>query len=182
LQEDDSGSAASWLAYDSAAYGWSVWRLHRAVLKNVNEGSLEIVLRGTWSLLSNLDVAIVDAAVINGAKGFRTSALENKDCRFRRDYDVSEGDELVMRVEEDMLFGAVGGFMLTHSVGGFSDVWIDKPKHYVLRGEFVFEALHFRNVTIGNGTVGCDKKENNGFGTGSGETRNRLAIQIIAVG
>ncbi len=43
-----------------------------------------------------------------------------------------------MRVEEDMFFSAIGHFMLTHSVGGFSDVWIDKPKHYVLRSEFFF--------------------------------------------
>jgi hypothetical protein len=54
-----------------------------------------------------------------------------------------------MRVEEDMFFGAVGGFVLTHSVEGLSGIGIDKPKHHMLRGEFVFEALHLRNVTIG---------------------------------
>ena len=87
-----------------------------------------------------------------------------------------------MRVEEDMFFSAIGSFMMAHSVGGFPDVWIDKPKYYVLRGKLAFEALHLRNVTIGEGTVGCNKKENNGFRTGRGQTGNRLAIQVVAVG
>ena len=140
------------------------------------------MLRGPGPLLSNLDVAVVDAAVINGAKSFGSSAFGNKDCRFRRDFGVGEGDELVMRVEEHMFFSAIGCFMLTHSVGCLSDVGIDKPEHHVLRGEFAFDAVQLRNVTIGDGTVGCDKKENNGFRTGSGETGNRLAIQVEAVG
>jgi hypothetical protein len=67
-----------------------------------------------------------------------------------------------------MFFSTISRFMLTNSVGGFSDIGIDKPKHYVLRGEFLFEASHFRNVAIGDGTVRCDKKENNGFCTGNG--------------
>ena len=84
--------ATSWLAYDSAAYGWSVWLLHGAVLKNVDDCSLKVALRGPGTLLSNLDVAVVEAAVINGAKSFRTPALGNKDCRFRCDFGVGEGD------------------------------------------------------------------------------------------
>ncbi len=147
-------SATSWLAYDSAAYGWSVGLMHGAVLKNVDDSPFEVMLRGTGPLLSDLVISIVDAAVVHGTKSFRPSALGNKDRRLRRDPDVGEGDELVMRVEEDVSFSTIGRFMLTDSVGGFSDVWIDKPKHYVLRGEFFFEALHFRNVTIGDGTVG----------------------------
>jgi hypothetical protein len=77
LQEDDLYSATSWLAYDSAAYGWPVGLLHGAVLKNVVDGSFEVVLLGTGPLLSYLEISIIDAAVINGAKSFRTSALEN---------------------------------------------------------------------------------------------------------
>jgi hypothetical protein len=152
------------------------------MLKNVDDGSLEVVLRGPGALLSNLDVAVIDAAVINGAKSFRTSALGNKNCRFRRDFGVGESDELVMPVEENMFFGTIDGFMLTHSVGSFSNVGIDEPKHYRLRGEFAFEVLHFGNVAIRDGTVGCDKKENNRFRTGSDETGNGLAIQVVAVG
>jgi hypothetical protein len=151
------------------------------VLKNVDDGSFEVVLRGRAPLLSDLDVAVVDAAVINGAKRFRTSALGNKNCRFRRDFCVGEGDELVMRVEEDMFFRAIGGFMLPHSVGGFSDVWIYKPKHYVLCGEFVFEALHLRKVAIGDGAVGRNKKENNSLRTRNCKIGNRLTTQAVAV-
>jgi hypothetical protein len=51
--------------------------LHGAVLKNVVDGSFEVVLLGTGPLLSYLEISIIDAAVINGAKSFRTSALEN---------------------------------------------------------------------------------------------------------
>jgi hypothetical protein len=147
----------SWLAYDSTAYGWSIWLLYGAVLKNVGDGPFEVVLRGAGPLLSNLDVAVVDAAVINGAKSFRAGVLGNKDCGFRRDFDVGEGDELVTRVEEDMLLGAIGRFVLTHGTGGFTYIGIDKPKHYVLCGKFAFEALYLRKVAIGDGTVGCDK-------------------------
>ncbi len=53
-----------------------------------------------------------------------------------------------MRVEEDMFFGAISGFMLTDRVGSLADVGIDEPKHYILRGEFVFEALNLRKVAI----------------------------------
>jgi hypothetical protein len=81
-------SAMSWLTCDSAAYGRPIWRLNGAVLKNVDDGSLEVVLRGPGPLLSNLDVAVVDATVINGAKSFRSSVLGNKDCRFRRYFSV----------------------------------------------------------------------------------------------
>ncbi len=62
--------AMSWLSYDSASDGWSVWRLHNAVFQDGDDGSFEVVLRGLGALLSNLDVAIVDAAVIDGAKSF----------------------------------------------------------------------------------------------------------------
>jgi hypothetical protein len=182
LQEDGWHSTASWLAYDSAAYGWSFWLLHRTVLKYVADGSLKVVLRGTGTLLSDLEVAIVDAAVINGAKSFRTCVPGNKDCRFRRDLGVGESNELVMRVEQDIFLRAVGGFMLTHSFGSFSDVGIDEPKYDVLRGEFVFDALYLRKVAIGDGAVGCDKKENNGLRTGRGKTGNRLAVPVVAVG
>jgi hypothetical protein len=151
------------------------------VVENVNDGSFEVVLRGAGALLSDLDIAVIDAAVINGAKRSRASAFWNQDCRFRRDFGVAERDELVMRVEEDMLFSAIGGYMLMYSVGGLSDVWIDKPKHDVLRGELFFEALYFRKVAVGDGTVGCDKKENNGFRAGGGEIGNRLTIQVVAV-
>ena len=112
--------------------------MHGAVLKNVDDGPFEVVLRGGGPLLSYLEVSIVDAAVIDGAKSFRSSTLGNKDCRLRGDLGVGKGDELVMRVEEDMFLSAIGHFMMTYSVGGFSDVWIDKPKHYVLRSEFFF--------------------------------------------
>ena len=129
------------MAYDSAAHGWSVWLLHGAVLKNVGDGSLEVVLRSTRALLSNLEVTIVDAAMIDGAKSFRTCALGNKDCRLRRDCGVSEVNELVVRVEQDIFFKAVVGFMLAHPCRSYSDVGIAEPKHYMLRGEFIFEAL-----------------------------------------
>jgi hypothetical protein len=140
------------------------------------------VLRGAGALLSDPDVAVVDAAVIDAAKSFCASALGNQDCGFRRDFDVGEGDELVMRVEENMFFSAIGGFMLTHGTGGFSYVWIYKPKHNVLRGKRFFEALHFRKVAIGDGTVGCNEKENKSIRHGSGEMSNGLAIQVVAVG
>jgi hypothetical protein len=140
LQQGDSCSAASWLAYDSAANGWSAWLLRWAVLKDVGDGLLEVVLRGAGALLSNLEVAIVDAAVIDGAKSFRACALGNKDCRLRRDCSVSKGNELVMRVEQDICFSAIGGFVLTYSFRSFSDVGIDEPKYYVPGGEFVFDA------------------------------------------
>jgi hypothetical protein len=155
--EVDLQAAMSWLAYDSTAYGWSIWLLYGAVLKNVDDGPFEVVLRGAGPLLSNLDVAVVDAAVIDGAKSFRASALGNQDRRFGRDFGVGEGDELVLRVEKDMFFGAIGRFMLTHGTGGFTYIGIDKPKHYVLPGKFAFEALYLRKVAIGDGTVGCDK-------------------------
>jgi hypothetical protein len=152
------------------------------VVENVNDGSFEVVLRGAGALLSDLDIAVIDAAVINGAKRFLASAFRNQDCRFRGDFGVAERDELVMRVEEDMFFGTISGDMLMYSVGGLSDVWIDKPKHDVLRGELFFEALYFRKVAVGDGTVGCNEKENNGFRPGSGEMGNGLAIQVVAVG
>jgi hypothetical protein len=67
-----------------------------------------------------------------------------------------------------MVFRAKGGFVLTNSAGSFSGVGIDEPKRDVLRDEFVFEALHLRNVAIGDRTVGCDKEENNRLRTGNG--------------
>jgi hypothetical protein len=182
LREDDSRSTASWLSYDSTTYGWSVWLLNGAVLENAGDGSLEVVLRGTGALLSDLEVAIVDPAVINGAKGLRASLPGNKDCRFRRHCNAGESNELVMRIEQDILFSTIGGFMLTHSFGSFSNVGIDEPKCNVLRGEFVFDAPYLRNVAIGDGAIGCDKKENYGLGTRSGKTGNRLAIHVVTVG
>ena len=169
------------MAYDPTAYGRSVWLLHRTVLKNVDNGSLEVVLRGTWSLLSNLEITIIDAAVIDGAKIFRARVLGNKDCRFWRNLGVRKSNELVMWVEQNISFKAISGFMLTHSLESFSHIGINEPKHYVLRGEFVFEALHLRNVTIGDGAVGCDKKENNGLRTGGGKACNRLTIHVVTV-
>jgi hypothetical protein len=156
--------------------------LNGAVLENVGDGSLEVVLRGTGALLSDLEVTIVDPAMINGAKGLRACALGNKNCRFWCDCDVGEGNELVMRVKQDIFFRTVGGFMLTHGFRGLSDVGIDEPKCNMLRREIVFDKPYLRNVAIGDGTIGCDKKENYGLGTGSGETGNRLAIYVVTVG
>lgn len=118
------------------------------MLKNVDDGSLKIVLRCGGPLSSNLEVAIVDAAVIHGAKSFRASVLGNKDRGFRRNFGVGDGNELVMRVEQDMALRAIGCFMPADSFGSLSDVGIDEPEHYMLRGEFAFDALHLRKVTI----------------------------------
>lgn len=118
------------------------------MLKDVNDGSLEVVLRCRGPLSSNLKVAIIDAAVINSAKSFRTCVLRNKDRRFRRDFGVGQGNELVMRIEQDMALHAIRSFMLTDSFGSFSNVGIDEPKSHMLRSEFAFDALYFRNVAI----------------------------------
>jgi hypothetical protein len=182
LQKDDSRSAGSWLSYDSATYGWSVGLLNGAMLENVGDSSLEVVLRGTGALLSDLAVTIVDSAMINGAKGLRACAHGNKDCRFRRDSNVGESNELMMRVEQDILFRTVGGFMLTHSVRCLSDVGIYEPKCNVPRREIVFDAPYLGNVAIGDGAIGCNKKENYGLGARSGKTGNRLAIHVVTVG
>ena len=42
--------AVSQLAYDSATYGWPVWALYRAMLKDIHDSSLEVKLRGRWAL------------------------------------------------------------------------------------------------------------------------------------
>jgi hypothetical protein len=156
--------------------------LNGAVLENVGDGSLEVVLRGTGALLSDLEVTIVDPAVINGAKGLCACALGNKDCRFRRDCNMGESNEVVMRVEQDILFRTVGGFMLTYSFRRLSDIGIDEPKCNVPRREIVFDAPYLGNVAIGDGAIGCNKKENYGLGTRSGKTGNRLAIHVVTVG
>jgi hypothetical protein len=169
------------LAYDPATYCWSVWLLHGTVLKNIGDGSFEIVLGGRWALLSNLEVAIVDAAVIDGAKRFRARMLGDKDCRLGRYPGVSKSNELVTRVEEDICFHAVVGLMPTHCFDSLSDVGIDEPKHYVLRGKFVFDTPQLRKVAIGDGTVGCDKEEDNRHSTGRGKTGNRVTIYVVAV-
>jgi hypothetical protein len=174
--------AGSRLAYDSAAYGWSAGRLHGAVLKNVEDSSLEVVLGGCGPLSSNLEVTIVDAAVIDGAKSFRIFVLGNEDRSFRRDFGVGEVDEFVMRIEQNMVFSTIGGFMLTDSFGSFSDVRIDKPKYYVLRGEFAFDALYLGNVAIGDRAIRRNEEEDYGLGIWSGEMSHRLAIQVVAVG
>jgi len=83
--------------------------------------------------------------------------LGNKNCGFRRDLGVCEGNEHVMRVEQDMVFGSISGFMPTDSFGSFSDVGIDEPEHDVLRGEFTFDPLDLRNVAIGDGAIGRNK-------------------------
>jgi hypothetical protein len=152
------------------------------MLKNVGDGSLEVVLRGAGALLSNLEITIVDAAVIDTAESLRACVLGNEDRRLGRDCSVGESNELMMRIKQDIFFRAVGRFMLTHSFGGLCDVGIHKPKHDVLRGELVFEPLHLRNVAIGDGAVGCDKKENYGLGARRSKTGNRLAIQVVTVG
>jgi hypothetical protein len=182
LYEDVWHSTASWLAYDSATYGWPVWLLHRAVLKYFSDGSLKVMLRGRGALLSNLDVAIVDAAVINGAKSFRACVPWDEDRRFRRDGGVGESNELVMRIEQNIFFSAIGSFMLTNCFDSFSDVGIDEPKRYVPRGKFVFDTLYFRNVAIGDGAVGRYKKENNGLRAGGGKTVDWFAIHVVTVG
>ena len=89
--------------------------MHNAVLKNVDDGSFKVVLRCRGPLSSNLEVAIVDAAVIDGARSFRASVFGNKNGGFRRDFGVGDGNELVMRVEQDMALRAIGAFMLTDS-------------------------------------------------------------------
>jgi hypothetical protein len=183
LQEDDGlHSGASWFAYDSAAYGWSIRLLHRTVLKNVSDGSIEIMLRGTGAFLSDLEIAIVDATAINGAKSFRAYVLGDKDRRFGSDLGLCESNKLVMRVEQDIFFSPIGSFMLTHCFDSFSDVGINEPKHYVPRGKFVFDTLYLGNIAVGDGTVRCDKKENNGLGAGRGKTEDTLAVHAVTIG
>ena len=152
------------------------------MLKNVEDSSLEVVLGGCGPLSSNLEVAIVDAAVIDRAKSFRIWVLGNEDCSFRCDFSVGEVDEFVMRIEQNMVFSTIGGFMLTDSFGSFSDVRIDKPKYYVPRGEFVFDALYLGNIAIGDGAIGCNEEEDYGLSIWSGKMSHRLAIQVVAVG
>src|ERR1700758_3494981 len=118
------------------------------MLKNIEDGSLEVVLSCSGTLSSNLKVAIVDAAVIDGAKSLRVCALRNKNGGLRRNFGARNGNEHVMRVEQDMSFRAISGLMPTDCFGGFSDVGIDEPKHHMLRGEFLFDALHLRKVAI----------------------------------
>jgi hypothetical protein len=129
------------LAYDSTTHGWTVWLLHRTVLKNVDNGSFKVVLRSAGALLSNLEIAVIDASLINGTKTLSTCMFRNEDCRLRRDLGVGKSYEFVMWIEQGIFFSAIGGCMLTHSVGSFSDVGIDEPKHDVLRCEFIFDAL-----------------------------------------
>ena len=169
------------MAYDSATYWWSIWLLHGTVLKNVGDGSLQVVLGGRRALLPNLEIAVVDAAVIDGAKRFRAWMLGDKDCRLGRYLGVGESHKLVMPIEEDISFDAIIGLMLTHCFDSLSDVGIDEPKLYVLRGKFVFDTTQLRKVAIGDGTVGCDKEEDNRHSTGRGKTGNRVTIYVVAV-
>jgi hypothetical protein len=152
------------------------------VLKYFSDGSLKVMLRGRGALLSNLEVAIVDATVIHGTKSFRACVPGDEDRRFRRDGGVGESNELVMRVEQNIFFSAISSFMLTYCCDSFSDVGVDEPKRYVPRGEFVLNTLYFRNVAIGDWAVGRYKKENNGLGAGGGKTANRFAIHVVTVG
>ncbi|MGC2214083.1 MAG: hypothetical protein WA419_06385 [Silvibacterium sp.] len=169
------------LAYDSATYGWSVRPLYGAMLKDIHDSSLEIELGGRWALLPDLYVAIVNATVINGAKRFRTDELRNQDCSFGGNTGASEVNKPVMRIEQDVGFCTVVGFMLAHGGSSFSDIGIDKPKYYMLRGVFLFEALYLRNVAIGDGAVGCREEEHNRFRAGRSKTCNRLPIQGVAI-
>ena len=127
-------------------------------MKNVEDGSLEVVLRCRRPLASNLEIPIVDATVIDGAKGFGICVFGDEDCGFGRDFGVGEGNERMMRVEQDMVFDAIGSFMLTNSFGSFADVGIDPPNGYVLGGERAFDAPDLGDVTIGDGAIGRNKE------------------------
>jgi len=146
--------------YDPASHSSAVWRLHSAVLKNVGDRSLQVMLRSLRPFLTETQIAIVDATVIHSAKTLTTRVLTNENCCLRRDPCVSKSNELMIRIKKNVLLNAIGSFMPPHTLRRLSKIRIDKPEHNILCRELFLDAPYLRNVTVGDRAVGRRKKKN----------------------
>jgi hypothetical protein len=145
--------------YDSASHGRAVWRLHNAVLKNIRDRSLQVMLSSFRPFLAETQVAIVDATVKHSTKTLAAGMLWNKNCSLRRDSCVSKSNELMIRIKKNVFLNAVSGFMPLHTLRSLSKVRVHKPNHNMLCRKFLLNASYLRQVTIRDRAVRRRKKK-----------------------
>src|SRR5271163_1976634 len=104
----------SWMSYDSATHSRPIWLLYHASFENFGDRSLQIMFGRLRPFLSKTKIAIIDAPVIDGTISITAARFRNKNCRLRCDLGVSKSDELMIRIEQYVIFRAIDCFMLLH--------------------------------------------------------------------
>lgn len=141
---------------DRTAHRWTIRLWNGFAGERCADRKLKIVMIGLRALLTESDVTVVDAAVINLVEFF---ALYQKDRDLRRDGRMGESYEDLTMV--DYTDGRNGKIveMFHDSLAVVLGVGIHPPEAHSWRGKLSSEAYDFGNFAVRDGAIGGSEVE-----------------------
>ena len=159
-------------ADDGAADGGAGGLVDRSAGEDLMEDALGEVPGGVGALEAEADVAVVDAAGVDGgpaSSGVGVSRSGDEDGDLGGDAGAGHAGERAVGISDGSAAGVEGALVGDDGGGWVGGVGIDEPEADVLRGELFAEALHLGEGAVGDGAVGGDKEEDDRAGGGVGE-------------
>lgn len=134
---------------------------------------LQIVVLGLRTLLADIEIPVVDAAVVHLVQ---RTARDDEDGGLRRDSCVSEGYERLLRVKQGFTVNREIAIVLLDDGSGIAAVGIHPPEADCLPREFIGQSRNFRDVSVGDRAVAGGKDEHDDADAGTGEFANWMAM------
>ncbi len=135
----------------------------------------KVVVGRVWPLFTKGEIAVVDAAPIERDE---LLMVHTEESSFGSGCGVGEMNERLRRVEDGFALDRVFALMCRNDCGRIGRIREDPPEGHVLCRELVVDALHFRNIAVGDGTVTGHKKKHHEAGVGMGEQLDGVSLQV----
>jgi hypothetical protein len=148
-----------------------------AALECFSDGVFKVVMGWVLTLGAEGEEAIIDAAAI---KLTQVSVLYAEDSCFGSGGGMSRLDESLLCIEDGVALHRVLAFMRRNDCCCIARVWEDPPKGNVTRCEFAANAIHFRDVAVGDGAVAGQEEQYDEMSILLSELRDGLAVQVHA--
>ena len=136
----------------------------------MTKGIFQIVDLGPWPGFPSVHIAIVYSSVVLKAR----HSIEH--CDFRRNLHMRLQRKPMFRIAQRCSRKPILRNVVSNPSYAFRTVRVHQPKIDTIMGELVNDAPEFGRVTIRNGTIDADKKEDAGV-RDPGKRINRLAAE-----
>ena len=140
-----------------AADGFGFWLRDGLVGEDGVEGVFEVVGGYCAAAFAEGDVLVVDTSTIDDL------ALWGEDDRLGRDGGAGFFDPVVARIEDDGGLNVVFAGVLFGFLGGDVGIGVNEQEMNALSGEGFVQAVDFGEEGVGDGAVGEDEDEGEGF-------------------